>query len=199
MQIIFIFEKFLSNIMPIVLLFDYLCTEHSKNTIMNKQQIFNFISKEEGFRSKVYLDPAGNRTIGFGHLCTDRSKSQVTLDEAKRLLSVDIDVCIAQIEGWLYKHFRKKNIIELLSDSQITALCSFVFNLGIHKYVSYSLSGLILSYVGCKYYNYECDELRQLISSRFLEYDKFTNKSGDKVPLPGLTIRRKAESKLWMN
>lgn len=113
---------------------------------MNKQRIANFIAAQEGFRSKKYLCPAGKYTIGYGHLCTNSTPFRITLSQAEEYLSQDIDVCIASIEGWLYRN-NLKDSFHVLSDDQQIALVSFVFNFGIKKFESYHLSSYIFCYI----------------------------------------------------
>ena len=38
---------------------------------MNRDRLLKSVKEHEGFRSKVYLDTLGKRTVGYGHLCVE--------------------------------------------------------------------------------------------------------------------------------
>ena len=38
---------------------------------MNRERLLKSVKEHEGFRSKVYLDTLGKRTVGYGHLCVE--------------------------------------------------------------------------------------------------------------------------------
>ena len=38
---------------------------------MDRERLLKSVIEHEGFRSKVYLDTLGKRTVGYGHLCVE--------------------------------------------------------------------------------------------------------------------------------
>ena len=38
---------------------------------MDRERLLKSMKEHEGFRSKVYLDTLGKRTVGYGHLCVE--------------------------------------------------------------------------------------------------------------------------------
>jgi lysozyme len=92
------------------------------------------IIKYEGFYSNMYNDAAGHCTVGYGHLihlgkCGKEGhvdvekpfKNGVTKDEASKLLTVELDDAVAQVN---------KKITAKLTQNQFDALVSLCFNIG---------------------------------------------------------------------
>ena len=83
---------------------------------------FALIRKSEGLRLQAYNDSGGTLTIGYGHTGPDVSvKKKITMDEAEQLLHNDVTHAadsVLQLTGG--------NV----SQGQLDALTSFVFNLG---------------------------------------------------------------------
>lgn len=159
---------------------------------MNKQKICDFIAKHEGYRSKKYTCPAGYLTIGYGHKCTNSTPNQINLDTANKYLCDDVDVVICQFEGFLYTNGLSHSDIHLLSDSQITSIISFIFNLGIGKFEKYSISSLILIYIYSLKIGKPDDVIKSMIVTRFTQYCYSNHKQ-----LPGLLNRRLEEAHLF--
>lgn len=89
-----------------------------------------FIKSYEGFRSHVYVCPAGVPTIGYGHTKgVTLLTSPVTEAEAEKLLREDL----ADAEKTINR-LRVK-----LTQGQFDALVSFVFNLGSGAFASSTL------------------------------------------------------------
>lgn len=85
-------------------------------------EIINLIKAFEGFKPRVYVCPAGFKTIGYGHLIKeDDLRVSINEQEAEQLLFQDI--CKAQ-------QSIIRNIKTKLTQGQFDALTSFVFNLG---------------------------------------------------------------------
>lgn len=91
---------------------------------------FELIKHFEGFSQVAYDDPAGYCTIGYGHLlalkrCADTNLggfgSGLTSKQAITLLKDDIKIA---------RHIVQKNVSTTLSDTEFSALVSFVFNVG---------------------------------------------------------------------
>lgn len=85
-------------------------------------QVIELIKHFEGFRSKVYLCPAGYKTIGYGHVLLEKDKFQeVNSIEAEELLLQDLNKAAISVIN---------NISIMLTQGQFDALVSFTFNLG---------------------------------------------------------------------
>lgn len=88
------------------------------------------IKRHEGYRAKIYNDPAGNATIGYGHL-VHKGKihgkepkdyfSGISQRQAEELLRLDLSSAISIIH-------KMTNV--KLKQSQFDALVSFVYNVG---------------------------------------------------------------------
>jgi lysozyme len=132
------------------------------------------IREFEGLRLHAYPDPASGGepfTIGFGHTLDVEPGDNCTLEEAEQWL---LDDC-ADAEVAVLKHVRVP-----LSQGQLDALISFVFNLGAGNFAKSTL-------------------LRKLNAGDYVgawqEFPRW-NKAAGKV-MPGLSRRRAAEAKLF--
>jgi lysozyme len=139
-----------------------------------------FIAHFEGFRPKLYDDPAGHCTIGCGHLVhhgptngsePEEFKRGITRKRALELLQDDAASAAAEIA-------RSVNVD--LSQPQTDALISFAFNVGNGAFRDSTL-------------------LKLLNGGDFAavpaQLDRWT-KAGGRT-LPGLVTRRKAEGALF--
>lgn len=86
-------------------------------------QAAEFIAKKEGFRSKVYLDTAGKKTIGYGHLLKsgETFANGITQKQAQDLLAQDLKIAESAVN--------KLVKVDLTANQKIS-LISFVFNIG---------------------------------------------------------------------
>jgi lysozyme len=131
----------------------------------------DLIKKWEGCKLKAYLCPAGVPTIGYGHTKGVKMGDVITEDVANSYLLDDI------IEA----HKGIDRVVKVsLTDNQLGALTSFVFNLGIGNLTSSTLLKLINQ---GKYLE---------ASAQFLRWDKANG-----TTLIGLTNRRAEEMKLF--
>ncbi|MFP5208119.1 MAG: lysozyme [Acidobacteriota bacterium] len=131
------------------------------------------LKKFEGFRSHIYLDPAGLPTIGYGHRLMHPESFPAGIDEAQAagLLAADIREAEQAVE----------HMVEVpLTQGQFDALVDFCFNLGAGKLASSTL-------------------LKELKAGRYgaageqlLRWDH----AGATVNA-GLKARREAEFQLW--
>jgi lysozyme len=80
------------------------------------------IKKWEGFRAKVYRDPVGKATVGYGTLITPEFSwiSEVTKEQAEDLLVGHVEKDYAKI----------KKVVGDCQDYQMAAFLSFAYNLG---------------------------------------------------------------------
>lgn len=136
----------------------------------------NLIKKWESLKLQSYPDSKGVWTIGYGHTGRDVKKGQkITEEEAETLLMRDIAI----IEKYLNKVIQ----VELTSN-QFEALCSLIFNVGQGNFSKSKMLKLINS-----------NKLSEA-ANEFYNWDKIVLK-GKKVPLRGLTRRRKEEAALF--
>src|ERR1700756_2482697 len=103
----------------------------------------HFIGRYEGFRSELYDDPAGNCTIGFGHLVhlgpTDGSEAPelcagITRQQALELLRTDAHTAAEAV---------RTRVTVPLSQPQFDALVSFAFNVGAGAFAGSTLLRLL--------------------------------------------------------
>ena len=88
-----------------------------------QEKLLELIMSHEGFRSKVYYCPAGQKTIGYGFTGSKYiSKKRMTEQEARKILISEI---IPQTKAIVKKYVKVK-----LSPYQEAALVSFCFNCG---------------------------------------------------------------------
>lgn len=142
-----------------------------------------FIARFEGFQSHVYNDPAGNATIGYGHLLhlgpatmQDRARwpHGISRDEALQLLRDDADHAAECILANVHPPF--------VFQHRFDAVCSLIFNIGCAYLEPTHTIGKALQ-----------GSARHGAGAAFLLY----NRANGKV-LPGLTARRKAERRLFL-
>src|SRR5579862_3661302 len=89
-----------------------------------------FIGRFEGFRPKLYDDPAGNCTIGFGHLVhlgpTDGSEP----DELRAGISRERGLELLRADAGAAARAVRSSVRVPLSRCQFEALVSFAYNVG---------------------------------------------------------------------
>lgn len=92
---------------------------------MNLEKAANLIKEFEGFRETPYFCPAGKLTIGYGFTKDVHSNDRMTQEEAGKMLNEEL----LRLAG------RVNELVEVpLSENQINALVSFVFNIGIGNF-----------------------------------------------------------------
>ena len=132
----------------------------------------------EGFHSKPYLCPAGVPTIGFGSTRGLNGKririnsAHITEEEGETLLQRDVQSAASAV---------KRLIKVKLNENELSALCSFVYNLGSGRLQSSTLRAKLNrgDYEGAS-----------------LEFPKW-RRAGGKI-LRGLVLRREMEVKLFL-
>lgn len=84
-----------------------------------------FIKKWEGLSLKAYYCPAGYLTIGWGHLVKLGEPLSIDIETAERYLEEELNSVYKKAVRLIYPE-----ILPILSDYQLTAIISFIFNLG---------------------------------------------------------------------
>ncbi|KAI9147557.1 Endolysin [Paramyrothecium foliicola] len=141
----------------------------------------DLIASFEGWRPDIYssadLDPTGNPTVGYGHLCRDRSCSDVpypiplSIANGRALLQSDVAVARRCITF-------DTNSRVVLNANQYGALVSWAFNVGCGNSGSSTLIRRL-----------NAGEDPNTVAAQ--ELPKWVNSGG--VQLPGLVRRRNAE------
>ena len=136
------------------------------------QDGIDLIKRFEGFSASPYLDAVGYPTIGYGHCLRDgESFTAISREEAETLLKQDVAVAERAVH---------RSVRAPLTQHQFDALVSFVYNVGVEAFEKSTLLKLLRE--GNK-------------ASAALEFNRWVYAKGRK--LPGLEIRRKAESRLF--
>lgn len=132
------------------------------------------IAKYEGFAPRIYICPAGYKTIGYGHVVLPHEVfDEISENAARKLLRADAAVAERAV----------RRLIQVsLTQNQFDALVSFVFNVGGGALQRSTLRRL----VNRKEY--------ALAAQQFLKWTR----AGSKI-LPGLVARRKEEAALFMD
>jgi lysozyme len=144
----------------------------------------DLITRWESFRARPYLCPAGVPTIGYGTIRYPNGK-RVTLQDASitRQTAMEYKMHdLAQIQRDVRTALRVT-----LSENRFSALCSFVYNLGIGSLRRSTLLKVINEAPGSPGIRVE-----------FMKWVRARDpKTGQLVTLQGLVNRRKAEADLY--
>ncbi len=139
---------------------------------------FNLIRESEGYSSVVYLCPAGDPSIGYGHKIRPTDKLDPPISQARALSLLIAD--LAPIEIYL------TGVLPGIPQCQFDALASFIFNVGLGNFEDSTL-------------------LKKLkagdIAGAADEFPRWVHAEVDGVRtvLPGLVSRRAAERALFLN
>lgn len=140
------------------------------------QKAIDLIIKEEGFCSEVYLCPAGKETIGYGEtdpsIITRYKATGITQVIAEKLLIDRLEELQQEI---------LKIVTKPLNDNELSALLSFVYNIGLYNFASSTL----------------LRKINELKPDEEIEYEFERWVYANKVKLNGLTKRRDAEAELF--
>ena len=134
----------------------------------------------EGFRAKTYRDAAGVLTVGYGHVVKRGDGipdgDVISTIKAEEMLKQDVQDAVDCVN---------EAVVSPLTQNQFDALVIFVYNVGANAFHhSYMLQMLNKP-------DYEA------AANQFPKWNKVRNK-GMYVELAGLTNRRKAEQKLFL-
>lgn len=141
-----------------------------------RQQGIAAIKAHEGLRLQAYPDPASGGepwTIGWGHTGGVKPGDFITLEQAEQFLAEDIETAQRGI----------RNLVKVpLTEGQLWALTSFVFNLGVGALAKSTL-------------------LRKLNARDYAgaanEFGRWINAAGK--PMPGLVRRRAEERAMFLS
>lgn len=143
-------------------------------------EAIDLIKEFEGFESQAYIDTDGSPVIGYG-LSRIAGKP---VEIGDRISPQQADLALNAHLQEIYEEL-DRTITVNLSDSQLSALASIAFNVGINSIKHSTLVKKINArdYAGA--------------ANEFLRWDK-ANLRGRLVQLPGLTRRRHAERQLFL-
>ncbi len=149
------------------------------------QQGVDLIKGFEGFRSKLYDDPAGHCTVGYGTLVhtgkCDGRESEVPY--AKGVTEAQATQLLTQ-EAQGFEKTINDQVQVALNQNQFDALVSFVYNVGGGNFKQSTLLKVL------NQGNYG------LAPAEFKKWTK-AHQNGKLVDLPGLVKRRQAEAELF--
>lgn len=142
-------------------------------------KIKDLIAGEEGLRLEAYQDVAGKWTIGYGHLVQPGEQyhpygpvREISQEEADSLFEVDTAQARACVE---------REVRVPLTDNQLAALTSFVFNVGCGAFRESTLLRLLNEH------DYE---------GAAAQLDRWVNAGG--VRVAGLVNRRNLEKEIFL-
>lgn len=146
----------------------------------------DLIRQFEGFFAKMYNDPVGHCTIGYGTLlhkgnCNGDSSEQpytsgITEADATKLLYAEASKYETELDN---------DVTVTLTQNQVDALISFIYNVGAGAFRKSTMLKLLNQ---GKYADAQAE---------FAKWDKAKDQKGNMIVLPGLTKRRKAEADLF--
>lgn len=139
------------------------------------QEAVDLIKEWEGLRLHSYYCPAGKLTIGYG--CTRDVTEGMTISEEEADMRLIRD--IAETEQRITDILGQR-ILEHLTDNQISALTSFVFNVGLGRFKASTM----LKYLNALDLQYAAGE-----------FERWCHISGE-ISV-GLQARRSAERELF--
>jgi lysozyme len=134
---------------------------------------FHRTPKLDPDRAYPYVCPAGFWTIGYGHLC-EADHPPITRDQAEAYLAIDLEIALRAT-------LRYCPVLATVSDIRLAAIVDFTFNLGAGRLQTSTVRRKVnlLDWTGA------AQELSRWVYG------------GGKV-LPGLVLRRQAESELLL-
>ena len=136
-----------------------------------------FLSRQEGFRSRPYLDQAGKPTVGYGHLIrTGETFDAITESKALVLLKLDMDRIAVSVQTALRVE---------LKPYQADAVLSLAFNVGGAAVANSTLLSLL-----------NAGDIGGA-ADQFSRWNKITV-NGKKVISKGLAARRERERRLFL-
>ena len=139
-----------------------------------------FIARFEGFRAHLYNDPAGNCTIGCGHLVHHGPIDGSEPEEFRAGITEQRAIALLQEDARRAADEVNRSVVVRLTQPQFDALVSFAFNVGTGNFRRSS----VLARLNAGDYAAVPGELNQWVRAGGRE-------------LPGLVRRRRAEGALF--
>jgi lysozyme len=136
------------------------------------------IRTREAFVARVYDDGVGNRTVGYGHMLRpgESFPGGLTTAQAEELFAKDVERIVSPVLD---------RITVALTQNQVDAIGSFVFNVGPGNFVRSILPNLNLG-------NHQ-----GVIASMFKYITGKNQRTGERITLRGLLKRRQEEVALY--
>jgi lysozyme len=132
----------------------------------------------ESLQLTAYLDPVGIWTIGYGHTEGVQPGTTITVAQANRFLSADLTPAEMAVQSGICD--------APTTSDQFSAMVSLCFNIGAGNFAE---STVLREHVAGHH---------EAAANAFLLWNKGTV-DGALVVLPGLTLRREAERRLYLN
>ena len=132
----------------------------------------------ESLRLAAYLDPVGIWTIGYGHTDCVEPGMTITVAQANQFLADDLVPAETAVQDGVGDAPTNNN--------QFSAMVSLCFNIGAGNFAE---STVLREHIAGNY---------EAAANAFLLWNKGTE-DGELVVLPGLTLRREAERKLYLS
>lgn len=136
---------------------------------------YRIVKEFEGLKLVAYPDPATKGkpyTIGYGHTDGVFKDTHIDLLLAEKLLRLDLEECLKVVE---------KRVKVSLTQNELAALLSFIFNVGAGNFANSTLLRLLN------------ENKKKEAADQFLRWDKAAGKK-----MAGLTRRRSAERDLFL-
>lgn len=148
---------------------------------MVREKLKALVREYEGKRDRVYKDPGGLLTVGIGHLVTpaDRLRFNQKISEKEIEVLFEQDLRIARLG---VRSALSPAIFRKLTENQIDALTSFVFNVGAAKFNKSTMARLLN---------------QGKFTAAADQFDRWVYQG--KVKLRGLVRRRAAEKSLFVS
>lgn len=144
---------------------------------------YTLIKNWEGFSAKPYLCPSGHPTIGYGSITYENGQKVTMQDKA-----ITMEKAETMLNDWINKNVKptiNKHVKVKLNDNQMSAIASFIYNLGVSAFTT----STFLKHINAK-------KTQKEITEAWMLWNKATV-NGKKVEMAGLTKRRKAEVDLY--
>lgn len=136
------------------------------------------IRAHEAYVAKVYDDGVGNQTVGYGHMLHSGESfpGGLTVEQAQELFAKDVERIVSPVLD---------RIKVQLTQNQVDAIGSFVYNVGPGNFVRSILPNLNLG-------NHQ-----GVIASMFRYVTGRNQRTGERITLRGLLKRRQEEIALY--
>lgn len=150
------------------------------------QQALDLVKASEGFRATRNTDPSGNAEIGYGHKMVPGDplwNATLSEESAESLAMDDLEHVAQELQNVL-----GEPMVTGLTDGQWSALLDFTYNEGIGRFKGSTLCAMVKT---------------GQFADAGLQFNRWIYgadpETGAEVQLPGLVVRRAAETALWQS